>query len=94
MSKDVKRGDIKMTADEEDDCDLPILTAICFVGQNLRENSKLTSDAQTFGYKILFANNVEELLESPEEIAYVLEEFEGPMYDRLHSLRKTIFSAS
>ena len=77
MSKDVKRGEVKMTADVDDDCDLPTLTAICFVGQKLRENSKLTVDAQTFGYKILFANDIEELLQSPEEIAYVLEEFEG-----------------
>ena len=77
MSKDVKRGEVKMTADGDEDCDLPTLTAICFVGQKLRENSKLTVDAQTFGYKILFANNIEELLQSPEEIAYVLEEFEG-----------------
>ena len=58
MSKDVQRGDIKMATameQDEEDGDLPVLTAICFVGQNLRDNSKLTGDAQTFGYKILFA---------------------------------------
>ena len=30
-------------------------------------------------------------MDSNEEIAYVLEEFEGPIYDHLHSLKKTIF---
>ena len=31
------------------------------------------------------------MLNSNEEIAFVLEEFEGPIYDYLHSLKKTIF---
>ena len=58
MSKDVKRGDVGMAAateQAEDDGDMPILTAICFIGQKFLGNSKLTEDAKTFGFKILFA---------------------------------------
>jgi hypothetical protein len=58
MSKDVKRGDVGMAAvikQTEDDGDMPILTAICFIGQKFLGNSKLTEDAKTFGFKILFA---------------------------------------
>ena len=90
MSEDVKRGAVKMAIDEKVGC-VPVLTAICFVGQTLQEDSKLVSDAQTFRYKILFCNDMEELLlDSPEEIAYVLEEFEGTIYDCIRSRRKTI----
>ena len=58
MSKDVKRGAVGMavaTEQTEDDGDMPILTAICFIGQKFLGNSKLTEDAKTFGFKILFA---------------------------------------
>lgn len=57
MSGEVKRGDVKMAnsiaEQDEEDGELPTLTAICFVGQELSQNSKLTQDAKTFGYKIL-----------------------------------------
>ena len=53
MSEDVKRGAVKMAIDEKVGC-VPVLTAICFVGQTLQEDSKLVSDAQKFRYKILF----------------------------------------
>ena len=39
----------------------------------------------------IFFSDAKELLNSNEEIAFVLEEFEGPIYDYLHSLKKTIF---
>ena len=58
MSKDVKRGDVEMAAvtkQTEDDGDIPVLTAICFIGQKFLGNSKLTEDAKTFGFKIFFA---------------------------------------
>ena len=58
MSTEVKRGDVRMSAtneQSEEDGDLPVLTAICFIGQKFLENSKLTEDAKTFGFKILFA---------------------------------------
>jgi hypothetical protein len=55
MSKDVKRGDVGIAAATEDEGDMPILTAICFIGQKFLGNSKLTEDAKTFGFKILFA---------------------------------------
>lgn len=80
-----------VTKQTEDDGDIPVLTAICFIGQKFLGNSKLTEDAKTFGFKILFAEDAKELLNSNEEIAFVLEEFEGPIYDYLHSLKKTIF---
>ena len=38
----------------------------------------------------LFYSNAEKYLGSKEEIAYVIEEFEGPVYEILHSHRKTI----
>ena len=77
----------------EDDGDMPILTVICFIGHKFIANPKLVEDAETFGLKILFAsaNDAKELLNSNEEIGFVLYEFEGPIYDYLHSLKKTIF---
>ena len=44
-----------INAKKSDEGDMPILTAICFIGQKFLGNSKLTEDAKTFGFKILFA---------------------------------------
>ena len=47
--------------------------------------------SQKLNQIFLLFSDAKELLNSNEEIAFVLEEFEGPVYDYLHSLKKTIF---
>ena len=54
----IKRGDVAtpaMNLVDDEDQDMPILTAICIVGPNLRQNEKLVRDANSFGHKLLFS---------------------------------------
>ena len=57
-SSEVKRGEIRtpsLDQDLDEDGELPVLTAICIIGSNLRQNVKLTQDAKSFGYNLLFS---------------------------------------